>query len=408
MTAAAALALAPDPALPGRDTLLDAGAMAERLAPLLRAEGPLERCRRVLVRYDPGKRLAVLYGIRAGGAEHRVVASAYADEARVPPGFAHDRELGAVLWTFPDDPRLGGLTSIADWSQTAGALLGRGGVRAQLARYVPEHRAVARCVDPGGATVAYAKVYRDGEGDRVARLQAALAGRLAGDPDLRIPRVLGFSRPRRLLVVEALDGQGLLAARGEALEDGLSRLGAGLARLHGLGPASGTAWSFGVRLRRRLEAMASAVGRMRPDARDAAGDLARALGALRPSAAEPLVLVHGDAALKNAVFDGRGVALVDLDDAKPGPAAADLGRVLSWIRAERVMGRLTDCDAQRLAGALLAGYGELREAPSPAALRWYTAATALQVRCRKAVTRLHPDYAGHLVALLRDAREALR
>ena len=72
------------------------------------------------------------------------------------------------------------------------------------------------------------------------------------------------------------------------------------------------------------------------------------------------------------------------------------------------MGRLTDCDAQRLAGALLAGYGELREAPSPAALRWYTAATALQVRCRKAVTRLHPDYAGHLVALLRDAREALR
>src|SRR5439155_8551971 len=318
MTAAAALALAPDPALPGRDTLLDGGAMAERLAPLLRAEGPLERCRRVLVRYDPGQRLAVLYGIRAGGAEHRVVASAYADEARMPPGFAHDRELGAVLWTFPDDPRLGGLTSIADWSQTAGALLGRGGVRAQLARYVPEHRAVARCVDPGGATVAYAKVYRDGEGDRVARLQAALAGRLAGDPDLRIPRVLGFSRNRRLLVVEALDGQGLLAARGEALEDGVSRLGAGLARLHGLGPASGTAWSFGVRLRRRLDAMASAVGRMRPDARDAAGDLARALGAPRPSAAEPLVLVHGDAALKNAVFDGRGVALVDLDDAKPG------------------------------------------------------------------------------------------
>ena len=144
MTAAAVLALAPDPALPGRDTLLDGGAMAERLAPLLRAEGPLERCRRVLVRYDPGQRLAVLYGIRAGGAEHRVVASAYADEARVPPGFAHDRELGAVLWTFPDDPRLGGLTSIVDWSQTPGALLGRGGVRAQLAGYVPEHRAVAR------------------------------------------------------------------------------------------------------------------------------------------------------------------------------------------------------------------------------------------------------------------------
>ncbi|HEY3020921.1 MAG TPA: aminoglycoside phosphotransferase family protein [Solirubrobacteraceae bacterium] len=407
MSIAAALPLAPDPALPGRDTLLDAGAMAERLAPLVGVAAPVERCRRVLVRYEPGKRLSVLYGLRAGAAEHRVVAAAYADPARAPRGLARDRELGAVVWAFPDDPRLAGLASIADGAATAAVLLGLPGVRTRLVGYVPEHRAVARCVDPAGAAIAYAKLYRHGDGDRVARLQAALARRLAGDPHLRVPRVLSFSPARRLLLVEAMDGPRLADERRDRLERGVCRLGAALARLHGLGPASGTAWSFGVRLGRRLEAMAGAIGRMRPDARAAADELVRALGAQHPPHSEPLVLVHGDAALKNALLDGSGVALVDLDDATPGPAAADLGRVLSWVRAERVLGRLADGEARRLADALLAAYAELRDPPSAAALRWYTAATALQVRCRKAVTRLHPDYAGHLVALLRDAREVL-
>ena len=70
------VALAPDPAVPGRDVLLDTAEMAERLSVLMGAHGPVEVTRydRGRVKYRVGGSLRVVHEIEVAG-ERRIVAS---------------------------------------------------------------------------------------------------------------------------------------------------------------------------------------------------------------------------------------------------------------------------------------------------------------------------------------------
>ena len=87
--------------------------------------------------------------------------------------------------------------------------------------------------------------------------------------------------------------------------------------------------------------------------------------------------------LRNALLDGDRVALIDLEDAAAGPAAADLGqrarRAAARARARRAHRRAS----ARSARALLAGYAAVAPPPRADALRWHTAAAVLaRARCR--------------------------
>jgi hypothetical protein len=86
-----------------------------------------------------------------------------------------------------------------------------------------------------------------------------------------------------------------------------------------------------------------------------------------------------------------------------GPAAADFGRVLSWLLTSRVLGQMSAREASALRLALLDGYAELRDPPPEAALRWQTAAATLEHSGRKAVAWLDADIGEHLEALFGEA-----
>ena len=61
------------------------------------------------------------------------------------------------------------------------------------------------------------------------------------------------------------------------------------------------------------------IARARPDAGPVAAELlARLLGDLG-DAAGPHVYLHGDANLRNAIFDDERVTLIDFEDASAGP-----------------------------------------------------------------------------------------
>ena len=78
---------------------------------------------------------------------------------------ALDEELDCVFWAFPNDRRIRDLMLLAEpWE--LGHLLGRPRADARLVAYVPESCATARCVDEGGRTLAYAKVYAGGGAER--------------------------------------------------------------------------------------------------------------------------------------------------------------------------------------------------------------------------------------------------
>src|SRR5262249_47394971 len=151
---------------------------------------------------------------------------------------------------------------------------------------------------------------------------------------------------------------------------------------------------------------AELIGRARPDVSVAAGRLAEELTADVPPEGETVCL-HGDVHPKNALTQGRRIALIDLDQAGLGPAAADLGSALAGPRYNHPVADEA-ARGERVQQALLDGYADGRELPDEDELRWHVAAALLSERALRAVNRVRPDGLAHLGAVLSDARAALR
>ena len=136
------VALAPDPAVPGRDVLLDPAEMADRLSVLMGADGPLDidRYDRGRVKYRVGGSLRVVHEIDVAG-ERRIVASRTFGRDRAEEvyeraletarpagplrGVAYDPDLEAVFWTFPNDRKIATLPALVPGTDAVSRLLGR-------------------------------------------------------------------------------------------------------------------------------------------------------------------------------------------------------------------------------------------------------------------------------------------
>jgi Ser/Thr protein kinase RdoA (MazF antagonist) len=260
-----------------------------------------------------------------------------------------------AYWTFPDDRRLKGLAAF----------------EGRLVAYAPERSATFACLDARGRAIAYAKT---SDAERRGLEHAAA---------LDVPRILA-TEP--VLRIEAIEGERL-----DRVHD-LRALGAALARLHALAPPRERFARLDLD---RLATAAGVVARARPDAALAAERLLMRLIAQREDARGPVVCLHGDANLRNAIRrpDGR-VALIDLEHLASGPAAADLGHVLALQLAAGRPGR-----------DLLAGYATVAPPPDPDALRWYAAACVLARVALPAVSRVRPRTLGRLRDLLDTAAE---
>jgi aminoglycoside phosphotransferase len=416
--------LGPDPAVPGRDVLLDRAQMTERLAHLLGRDGAvdIERYTRGRAKYRVGDSLRVVHEIEAAGAQwivasrtfpngrsERVYEQAQAGARDAGPlvGVARDPELHAVFWTFPNDRKLTTLPALLPATETVSDLIGRPIARTVLAAYAPEKSATAACFDELGRPVAYAKVFAD-PGELRASHRAhtlVLDGVGTGHSAVRVPTVLACSERDRMLVVEAVEGRRVDTLRGPELVEAMRRFGAALAGLHSL-PLPADLRPF-MRLDPDRQAAAAAiVGRARPDVAAGAARLADELSAVAPGGAERVVL-HGDVHLKNALLEGRRIALIDLDQVGIGPAAMDLGGALAGLRYRHLVDDEV-ARGERVERALLDGYATVRELPDPRTLDWYVAAALLSERALRAVNRIRPDGLALLGAVIADARAVLR
>jgi aminoglycoside phosphotransferase len=417
-------ALAPDPAVPGRDVLLDGAEMAARLGRLLSAGGAalaVDRYDRGRVKYRVGHSLRVVHSLDIAGVRRLVASRTFAGRSdavyeralagathdRRMRGIAHDPELEAVFWTFPNDRKLGSLPALVPATDTVADLLGRPVARTELVAYAPEKSATAACLDRSGRPIAYAKVFASpDEAADSRRAHAALFDRVGPcHSALRVPAVLGWSPERLMLVVEAVTGRRIDTLRGPDLVQAMRRFGAGLASLHCLPVPDGLP-PFDRLAPAHQAVAADVIGRARPDVAPAAERLA---GELADDArlGEDHVCLHGDVHLKNGLLDGRRLALIDLDQAGRGQPAAELGSVLAALRFQALA---TDeiARGEKLRGALLDGYASLRELPSPEALRWHVAAALLTERALRAVSRIRPRGLLYLGAVLGEARAVLR
>ncbi|MEA2271192.1 MAG: hypothetical protein QOC64_3802 [Solirubrobacteraceae bacterium] len=422
---AAVTGLAADAGVPGRDVLLDEREMSGRLARLLGAGGPLriDRYERRRVKYKIGDSLRILHALHIDGAPHLVASRTFAggrselvyerarrSARRAGPlrGVAHDAELESVFWAFPNDRKITALAALTPATDRVSSLLGRPIDRTVLAAYAPEKSATAACMQRGSdGPVAYAKAFADPEEAAVSlRVHADLSAQLGEDDRaLRLPAVLAYSHDARMLVVEAVHGRRIDLLRGAGREHGMRRFGAALATLHDLPVPRGLP-AF-VRLEPASQARAAdLIARARPDVAAAAGRLTGELARRPPAADGPPVCLHGDVHLKNALIQGERVALIDLDQAGVGPAAADLGSAVAGLRYDALLSG----DAHRgrsLERSLLGGYASRRALPSAETLRWHVAAALLCERALRAVNRIRLDGLALLPAVLAEARAGL-
>ncbi len=426
--AVAATRLAPDPALPARDLLLDAGAVAERLATRLGIDGTLaiSSARLLRAKYRIGESLRVVVRLTVDEAEHTVVARVFRDggsaaahvralSLAIPTGplrpVVHDPEIDTVWWTVPNDRRLRGLPGLLAPTGDMAALPGAAGrwVASELVELAPERSATARVLDGNGRAIAYAKVYAPGTVDlaALARRYDRAAAALAGTAGVRAPRALGWSAPHDALLLEAMPGHRWDDLAPESLAPALRRLGIAIATLHGVDPAGCGAGDFG-RLRiERVVNSADLVARALPGQARAARRLAGALAAETP-AQGPAVLLHGDCHPKNALAGDRELALIDLDQGAMGAPAADLGSLIARLHHGALLGAHEPSATAELAGAFLDGYARVRALPDDAALRWHTAAALVAERAIRAVNRVHPAAIGAMGDLLAQAGRVLR
>jgi hypothetical protein len=414
--------LADDPTVPRRDELVDGAFMAARLAELLGDGRParLERCEVARTKYKVGESLRVVYRVSVGGADHLVTARTF------PPGRARDvfaREAGraaspgplrpvavdesleAVFLSFPNDRKIEHLAVLAQGGPLPAAGRAVEWASSDVVAYAPEKCATARCVDERGATVAYAKCYAGDDGRRAYDVYRALSGP-AARPGLSLPRALGYSEPCRTLLLEPLSGRRISELAGADLAAGCRHLGAAVAALHS------TEAPLQLPDFRRLspgavETAAGLIGRARPDAAPLAAAIARELAARwrRPDA--PPVCLHGDVHPKNGLLRTGGVALVDLDQASLGPAAADIGSLLAGLRYCGQLGLLARATGRELARAFLDGYAASRPLPPDGEIRWHTSAALLAERALRAVNRIRLPGLLRLREILGDARQLL-
>jgi aminoglycoside phosphotransferase len=410
-------ALAPDPAVPARDLLLDPRAAAARIGACFH-EGGIDRCERLRVKYRVGESLRVLYAVMVRGRRVTVSARTFrggrsakalrlALETAVPAGplppVARDLELDAVFWVFPNDRRIRDLSLLGE-PRTLGGLLGRPHADTRLVAYVPETSATARCLDDRGRTIAYAKVYAGEGAERARRLREALPDSVqAGSCELRLPRVIASSTTRRTLLLEALDGPTPLDPGPDTRS--MRRLGAALAALHGL-PAPAAAPHFSRLDSGGLHTAAGVIALLRPGLAGTVERLAGELDSRRPPAEMPACL-HGDPHLRNTLVLSEAIALVDLDDVCVGPRAADLARVLAVLASLGAIGDLPPREELRLREELLAGYAEEATVPEAASLRWHVAATLLVRHAAKSVSRFRPPVLARIEAVLGRAEELI-
>jgi aminoglycoside phosphotransferase (APT) family kinase protein len=440
--------LAPDPALPARDELLDPVLVADLLSASLgsASAGRVEVSGAELIRvkYRIGESLRVLYhvdvtsvdvagvgvaGVGVAGRNRLVTgrmftggqsAAVHRKAARDPQpcgglrATALDPGRDTVWWSFPNDRRLVGLDAVLDPARLPPRLRDDVGdwSASEVVQYAPERSVTLKALDPAGQVLAFVKCYAPDTQD-VATLAARydfFAARLrTADPSLRSPRALTHCVDRGLLLLEPMPGRSWLDCDRSSAVDALRSLGRAIAVVHAT-PLGG--WiATGLRRFGRLDLArvvraGELISEALPDVGAAAGKLTDRLATDPPEPQVP-VLLHGDCHPGNVLVAGDRVSLIDIDQAGTGPAAADIGSLMARLAYGAVLRETDAATATLMASAFLEGYAGVRALPDDRTLDWYAAAALLTERSLRAVNRIRPEALVKLPELIDAAHDLL-
>jgi len=323
-------------------------------------------------------------------ARHRGLAAPFRSLAADVPGW------GMRILVAPLDPRFPALVRMSDGT-FAGDAVGLGAAPAAVTaiRYRPGERHVLRYAGPAESW--YAKLYRPGAAGQASRRATAVCAALGRGPaHVRAVRPL-LHASEDALVTQAVRGRPAPAAAAD-----LEAIGSLLRVIHCGEPTSEPAATLAGEID-AVERAAQHVDALLPLTGAA---LRRTLTAAREAGertgAGTATLVHGDFKLDHLLWDGVAVTVIDLDRARRGEPALDLGKLLADLRWRRARaGEPEDGDAGE---RLLRGYGPIG-AHGRARVGLYEAVFLLKAAARRA-SLLDSGWEGLTAATVREA-EAL-
>ena len=407
-----AVTLPPDPVLPHRDDLLDDEVVGARLDELLdRArDGRTGYCSRVRAKYRMGESLRATFRVGRGAGAGLVSARMFpassaageflrAREAAVgqgadPRSVLFDQVTSTVFWIFPQDRKLLGLGRLTSPPPELRGVFGTPWTQSELVAYQPERAATVRCADAHGGTVGFAKLQQGDAGRRSVDLLRAARRGIVGHGILQLPETIGYLPEHQMALFSPAPGRPLSQLPPAAYPGAMAALGAALSVLHAQ-PTDGFA-PFTRLDPDQLVSAAVLVCAARPDLAAVTDGLTGVLLRTAPTPG-PDVLLHGDLHPKNVLVHDHGVSLVDFDEASIGPAAAEIGGMLSRLWCPRPRDTIDRDTAHAAAEALLATYGRR---PSRADLLWYAAAALLVERAVRAINRVDAAAIGDLERVL--------
>lgn len=404
-----------DPALPGLSLLLDPERFTARLRESATEEAP-GLLRPAYVRYKPGTSCLVeyrkdtsgepaLYAVarRPNAVDKLNKARRRSTTGEVPGMGTTVLDDGAieVSW-FPSDASLPALARLTEAETRAGLLRERfpdlPGLRESTLTtlaYKPERRYVARLAGTAGEA-AVLRLYTE-QGFQAAR-EPARTFRSAGP--LRVPKRLGRSVRHRMLLVEWLPGQPLreVIVNPAAGMEVVSLVGAAVAELHAQ-PAPRLRVLPREKEVASVGAAAEAVAMLCPHLVSTVRELAQRL-ATRISDSPPMsTAIHGDLYAEQLLVSGNEVAVLDLDRARLGDPAADLGLFLAHLEREVLGGALARHRADDIREAFLYGYGTSAGRSVPERIPTYIALGLLSLAVEP-FRRRAPEWPDRIAALV--------
>jgi len=337
-------------------------------------------------------------------------------------------ELGLMLWTFPNDPKL--KTLPAQYAAAAPEALaalewGTGGAGAKplsatrtVVRYIPRKRCVLRydiawdpaSVDAGAPPVVYAKVYEDATAGRAAyEVQAALWRASQTDHRmLRIPSALGFDTKSWTAFQGGAPGIPLVQDAAHVTPWQVNVIGRGLAGLHAVRSPLHAVQSLDDELA-KLQASAALVAVAHPTVRaEVESIVARCTAALPGLPRLPLVPSHGTFKMAHLLHDGQRMTLVDYDSFVQADPVYDVANFSSDLHYLEASGALPAGRAARLGAALHESWcANVPWGRRDAVLHWMTASLLVRKQALKCVKHLHGDAEAKVRRVLADARARL-
>ena len=123
----------------------------------------------------------------------------------------------------------------------------------------------------------------------------------------------------------------------------------------------------------RLDAQAETIQHLCPVLGNQAEQLCREIVSSLENISEKTTLLHGDFYDKQVLFSDGNPVILDLDEARLGHPAIDVGLFIAHLERHQLYLRLTSHEAGVFADALVRGYQSVRTAPTEAEIGLYTA-----------------------------------